>query len=152
MTARLVNVLMLRMLCVDPVVDVNDTVANVTPVPVVAPPVTLTALAEQNIVDVPALNVRLVLVVKSIAVDALNVTVLLPRVMVLVLLLVDNRAVAVMLLLFASSVPWVTVTEPLEVSESPRVVVMPLPLITIGPSVLFALVRVPVPSNVVVPE
>ena len=51
--------------------------------------------AEQISVEVPALNVRFVLVVKLTAVNALNVTVLPPRLIVRVLVLLDDRDVAV---------------------------------------------------------
>ena len=47
--------------------------------------------------EVPALNVKFVLVVNAIGLVALNVTVLLPRLIVRVLLLLDVRDVAVTL-------------------------------------------------------
>ena len=62
--------------------------------------------------EVPALNVRPVLVPKLTAVPVpLNVTVLLPRLIVRVLVLLDARPVAVTLKLLVFSVPRVTVIE-----------------------------------------
>ncbi len=54
-------------------------------------------VAEQLIVEVPALKVRFVFVLNDTADAALNVTVLLPRLIVRVLVLLDDKAVAVTL-------------------------------------------------------
>ena len=54
-------------------------------------------VAEQLIVEVPALKVRFVFVPNDTADAALNVTVLLPRLIVRVLLLLDDRDDAVTL-------------------------------------------------------
>jgi hypothetical protein len=102
--------------------------------------------------DVPALKVRPVIVEKLIPLKLDNVTVLLPRLIVRVLLLLDDRDDAVTLKLLVVKVPAVTVTAPEDVRASPRVTVKPLALTVIGPSVLPAEVSVPVPVIDIVPE
>ena len=68
--------------------------------------------------DVPALKVNPVLVEKTTGVKLLNVTTLLPRLIVRVLLLLDDRDVAVTLKLLVVKVPSVMVSAPLRVSAS----------------------------------
>lgn len=97
------------------------------------------------------MNVRFVFVLKATAAAALNVTVELPRLIVRVLLLLDDRPVAVTSLLLVVKVPWVTVIAPEDVSGSPSVTVIPDPFMVTGPSVFPALVSVPVPMNCMVP-
>lgn len=81
----------------------------------------------------------------------LNVTVDDPRLIVRALLLLEDRIVAVTLKLLVVKVPCVTVIVPEDVSASPSVTVIPEPSIVTGPSVLPALVNVPVPFSVIVP-
>ena len=94
------------------VVFVRDTLWNVVPVPPVVVPLICTFVPEQIIVEVPALNVRFVPVLSSTAVAALNVTVLLPKLIVRVLLLLDESDVAVTLKLLVVKVPPEIVIEP----------------------------------------
>jgi hypothetical protein len=105
-------------------------------------------LPEQIIVEVPALKVKPVFKVKFITAVPLKVIVLLPRLIVRVLLAVDNMAEAVTLKLFVVNVPSLTVILVEQVKASPSVTVMPVVLITTDPKVLPALVRVPVPAKV----
>ena len=74
------------------------------------PPLTVVSVADIDIVDVPALNVRFVFVVNVIGLPPLNVTVELPRLIVRVLVLLDDRLDAVTFLLLVLKVPEVTVT------------------------------------------
>ena len=92
----------------------------------------------QIIADVPALKVKFVVApaVKAVALD--RVTVLLPRFIALVKEPVVERVAAVILKLFVVNVPCVTSIVPEDVTASPSVTVMPLPLIVTGPSVLPA--------------
>ena len=93
-----------------PEVPVRLTLLNVTPVKFpLDPPVKITPLAVAVRVDVPALKVKPVVVAKLTGVPPLNVTVELPRLIVRVLLLLDDRDVAVMLKLLVVKVPLVTV-------------------------------------------
>jgi hypothetical protein len=115
------------------------------------PPCTFGAVPEQIIVEVPALKVRFVFVPKDIGVVLLNVTVDDPRSIVRVLLLLEDREVAVTLKLLVVKVPWVRVIAPEDVSASPSVTVIPEPSIVTGPSVFPALVSVPVELIVNVP-
>ena len=78
--------------------------------------------------------------------------VLLPRLIVRVLVLLDDRDVAVTLKLLVVKVPWVTVSAPEDVRASPSVTVIPEPLTVTGPIVLPAVVSVPVALSVNVPE
>ena len=74
-----------------------------------------------TIVEVPALKVKLMFVEKLTTEPfALNVTVLLPRLIVRVLLLLDDRDVAVTLKLLVVKVPWVRVVAPEQVNVPPR--------------------------------
>ena len=100
--------------------------------------------------DVPALKVKPVIRVvnQTETPEPLNVTVLLPRLIVRVLLLLDDRDMAVTLLLLVVKVPCVTVTDELDVRASPRVSVIPDPDTSIPQRVCPALVRVPVPLNI----
>jgi hypothetical protein len=102
-------------------------------------------------IDVPALKVKFEFAKKSTGVEPLNVNVDDPRLIVRVLLLLEDREVAVTLKLLVVNVPCVTVSVPEDVNASPSVTMIPDPLIVTGPSVLPALVNVPVPLNVVVP-
>jgi hypothetical protein len=78
--------------------------------------------------------------------------VLAPRVIVLTLELLDDRAFAVTLYPAVSNVPAVTVTLLVKVFKaSPRVTVIPAPLIVTPLNVLPAVISVPVPANVIVP-
>jgi len=81
------------------------------------------------IVDVPALKVRLVEVLNAIGAEALNVTVLLPRLIVRVLLLLEDRAVALTALLLVVNVPAVKVIAPEQVNVPPRLSVAAAALI-----------------------
>ena len=84
---------------------------------------------ERLIWDVPALKVRFVGVVKMILDAADNVIVLLPSVIVLVLVLDDDKPPAVTAKFAVSNVPCVTVMSRLAMlSASPSVTVMPEPL------------------------
>ena len=105
------------------------------------------------IVDVPALSVKLVDVPKATTEElfALNVTVLLPKLIVRALLLLDDSCVAVTLKLLVVKVPWVRVIAPDDVKASPNVTVIPAPLIVNGPIVFPAVVSVAVAFNVSVP-
>ena len=76
------------------------------------PPCTFGAAPEQIIVEVPALKVRFVFVPKDIGAVLLNVTVLLPKLIVRVLLLLDDSCVAVTLKLLVVKVPPEIVIEP----------------------------------------
>ena len=117
-----------------------------------APPLKVVAVPDIAINEVPALNVRVAFpFVKSTGLVPLNVTVELPKLIVRVLLLLDDRDVAVTLKLLVVKVPLVTVIEPDDVSASPSVTVIPDPLIVTGPSVLPPLVSVPVAFRVNVP-
>ena len=73
---------------------IKETVLKVTPDPafIVGPLVDV-----QLICDVPALNERFVPIVKTIGCESLNVNVLDPSVIVLTLLLLDDKALAVTL-------------------------------------------------------
>lgn len=109
-------------------------------------------------VDVPALNVRLVFTAKESAVPPAAIdTVLLPRLIVLALAEEELKIVvpiSVRLLLFVVNVPaWIRKFPPeLTVSGSPSVTVIPVPFIVIVPAkVLAALVNVPVPFMVKAP-
>jgi hypothetical protein len=73
----------------------------------------------QIIDDVPALNVKFVVVNKS-ATTSLNVTVLLPRLIVRTLLLLENMDNAVTLKLLVVKIPWVKVITPEQVNVPPR--------------------------------
>jgi hypothetical protein len=72
-----------------------------------------------DIVDVPAFKVRFVLVVNTGEFDDV-VTVLDPSVIVLTLLLLDDKDVAVTLKLLVVKVPWVRVIAPVQVNVPPR--------------------------------
>lgn len=74
------------------------------------------------IVDVPAFKVKFVVVPNAITpvLFSVNVTVELPRLIVRVLLLLDDRDVAVTLLLLVVKVPWVSVIAPEQVKVPPR--------------------------------
>jgi hypothetical protein len=95
-------------------------------------------------VDVPALKVRPVFSENTTGEVLLRLTVLEPKLMVLVLLLFESSAVAVMLKLLVVSVPRVRVTAPLEVSASPSVTAGNIALVPIvtGPIVLPAVISV----------
>jgi len=113
------------------------------------PPEKVLPVPDKTMLDVPALNVRFVLVAKLIAVAVeLNVTVLLPRLIVRVLLLLDDRDVAVTLKLLVVKVPRVTVIEPEDISASCKVTESdPVDLFTvIAPRVFPALVKVTAPA------
>ena len=103
-------------------VEVIDTLLNVRPDPPPLIPPVITALEpEQIIVEVPALNVRLVFVPVLTAVAVVvNVTVELPRLIVRVLLLLDESCVAVTLKLLVVKVPVVKVIAPEQVNVPPR--------------------------------
>ena len=76
---------------------------------------------DKTIVDVPALNVIPVVVLNcTTEPEPLNVTVLLPRLIVRVLLLLDDRDVAVTLKLLVVNVPAVRRIAPEQVNVPPR--------------------------------
>ncbi len=83
-------------------------------------------LPDKTMLDVPALNVSPVCVEKLIAAPVpVNVTVLLPRLIVRVLLLLEDREVAVTLKLLVVKVPWVRVSAVVTVSASLKDNVVP---------------------------
>jgi hypothetical protein len=101
------------------VVLVKETLLKVTPT--FDPAAIVGLVAVKTILEVPALNVRFVFVIKLIApLAALNVTVLLPRLIVRVLLLLDDRDVAVTLKLLVVKVQAVTVIVLVQVSASAK--------------------------------
>lgn len=104
------------------------------------------------ICEVPLLKVRLVVCPVSQAVLPDNVTVLLPRVMVLVPMPVDEIVPAVTAKFAVVNVPSATAMVLVEMlSASPSVTVMPEPLIVTPLNVLPAVVSVAVAVNVIVP-
>jgi hypothetical protein len=133
-TDRLLKVLLVDKVCVEPLVLVKLTLLKVC-----EPPAKVALAFVSTMLDVPALNVRFVFVMKLTAPDdALNVTVELPKLIVRVLLLLDDRDVAVTLKLLVVSVPLVTVIEPEDVKASLNVQVaveMPVNPKPVAPSV-----------------
>lgn len=95
---------------------VNETFRKVCP----EPPAKIALLLESVIWDVPALNVRFVEFVNTIGVDALKVTVELPRFIVRVLLLLEISEGEVTLKLLVVNVPKVTVIDVVLVKASDR--------------------------------
>jgi len=90
---------------------------------------------DKTIVDVPALNVIPVVSLNcTTEAEPLRVTVLLPRLIVRVLVVLDTRDVAVTLKLLVVKVPAVMVIELLEVNASARVT--ETAFIVVAPSVL----------------
>ena len=100
-----------------------------TPVADVGPPVIDGPDEVQVMVDVPALKVKFEFVPKSTGAKPLNVNVDDPRLIVRVLLLLEDRSVAVTLKLLVVKVPCVTVIVPEDVNASPSVTVIPDPFI-----------------------
>lgn len=116
------------------------------------PVITAAAADEQIIEEVPALNVRFVFVPKFVGEGPVNVTVLLPKFTVRVLVLLELTPAAVTLKLFVVNVPCVKTILSVTFTASPSVTVIPDPLIaTEPPNVLPALVSVPVPFSVKAP-
>jgi len=130
-TAKLFIVNTPRKICVTDVVAVYDRLYKVAGCgKPLAPKITCAdVVLVQTIEDVPALKVRFVVVVNVSAPVPLNVTVLLPRLIVRVLLLLEDRSVAVTLKLLVVKVPCVTVIVPEDVNASPSVTVIPDPFI-----------------------
>ena len=93
-TAKLLNVFVPPMLDAVVVVDVRDTLLNVRPSPPDDPTIMFPPAAVITILEVPALSVMPVLVAAEIP-PLVSVTVLLPRLIVRVLLLLDDRDPAV---------------------------------------------------------
>ena len=104
-------------------------------------------VAEQTMLEVPALKVSPVLVKKLTGVVLLNVTVELPRLIVRVLLLFEISCVAVTLKLLVVKVPAVTVNGLEDVKASARVTVTAF--IVVLPSVVPEDVTVLVLINVI---
>lgn len=94
---------------------VHETLWKVTPVPIVR----IAPALDKFIVDVPALNVRFVCVAKfTTPLARLNVTVLLPRLIVRATVLLDVRDAAVTLKLLVVKVPALTLMLPVIVKAS----------------------------------
>lgn len=124
---------------------------------VVVPPTRLLPFPVITIDDVPALNVKpvVVCVLNAVPDVVTKVTVLPFREMVLVLVLLDERTPAVTEYPLAEvvKVPCVIVRLLLpKFNASPSVTVIPNPFMDTGPRVLPALVSVPVPVILNVPE
>jgi hypothetical protein len=113
------------------------------------PPEIVTLELDILIWDVPALKVRFVDVVKSIAGEPTIARVLEPSVMVLALVLLDVIPLAATLKFAVLNVPCVTVMAPADVtlSASPSVNVIPAPETLMPLNIRPAVVSVPVPMN-----
>lgn len=122
---------------------VKLTFQNVCP-----PPRNVIVLLEQVTVEVPALNVRFVLVPKVRGVSPVSVTLELPRLIVLVLVLLEDSLSDVKLKLLVVSVPVANVNVPEVEKAAPRLSVM-FTLSKLTPftvTALFVNVIVPLPE------
>jgi len=129
---------------------VSAVLEKVTLLKVSPPPAKVGFVLLQFICEDPALNVKLVDVVNAIGEPPEKFNVLLPKFIVLAPVVLDDRPSAVMLLLLVVNVPAVTVKTAEERKSSPRVAVIPAPLIINVPNVCPAEVIVPVPAIVIV--